>query len=180
MIHSLWPIVYGHSLSINYGPKSMVVSNSKQTSLGSVKSGFIIETGHAEPQSDALARSSVRSNIRSSWTKLALLPQSNNRPCEDGLYQVRGDPSKFFQCFQRVKFETQSCPSWLLFKLMKIWAFVIGLEMWLFYPKFTNRSDCFDRIKSGWMSWNYMYCYDSQMYIGYCPIHLHVRFYKVL
>ena len=74
----------------------------------------------------------------------------------------------------------QTCPSGLLFNED------LSVCDWprnvIILPEInqSDAMDCFDGIKPGWMSWNYMYCYDSQMYMGYCPMPLHVRFYKVL
>ena len=110
-----------------------------------------------------------------------------NRPCKTGIYQVRGTPSKFYQCTKGIKHQEQSCPAgrfetisvdldenfkfwpWkgLLFNEKKgICDWAHNVEV---LPAETAES-CFDGVHGLWYwSDGYYYCYDNQRYYGWCP-----------
>ena len=96
------------------------------------------------------------------------------RPCQDGLYQVRGEPSKFYHCFQGVKFDEISCPPGLLFNEG------LGVCDWpsnVAVLPVVNPFECFDGIYTAWGYGWYWYCYDSQLYYEKCPEPLEVSFF---
>ena len=105
---------------------------------------------------------------------------------------MRGEPSKFYQCFQGVQFEEISCPSGLLFNEE------LGVCDWprnVAVLPLVDPFECFDGIYSAGTGWDgespgmvdwYWYCYDSQPYFGKCPhpldvsLRIHRMVYKAL
>ena len=79
---------------------------------------------------------------------------------------MRGEPSKFYQCFQGVQFEEISCPSGLLFNEE------LGVCDWprnVAVLPVVDPFECFDGIYTAWSYGWYWYCYDSQVYYERCP-----------
>lgn len=112
------------------------------------------------------------------WTICHTLFEKNHfkniiRPCQDGLYQVRGEPSQFYHCFQGVKFDEINCPPGLLFNED------LGVCDWprnVAVLPVANPFECFDGIYTAWEYGWYWYCYDSQLYYQKCPEPLEVSF----
>ena len=95
-----------------------------------------------------------------------------NKPCETGIYQVRGSPDKFYQCTKGIKHHEQSCPAGLLFNEAEgICDWADNVEV---LPAETA-SSCYDGLHglsypySYWYPDWYYYCYDNIRYYDRCP-----------
>ena len=95
-----------------------------------------------------------------------------NKPCETGIYQVRGSPDKFYQCTKGIKHHEQSCPAGLLFNEAEgICDWADNVEV---LPAETA-SSCYDGLHGLWYPYSYWYpdwyyyCYDNIRYYDRCP-----------